>query len=159
MNSYKLLKNRELIPSSDNILFSDKNECCQKCLSGKPNKFCPLYSKCPYVKENTANTVINKFKDFTEVIFYKSNFHVPTGSKVTNMVDRSRKWIKDENGVLSPKSLDSNLEDLIKTITDSRKRSLDNLYGFILCNDWSYFVTVTFKHGKTTKLSDEVVKY
>lgn len=132
---------------------------CEKCLSGKPNPYCPFYSKCPYVKESTGNTIINKFKDFTELVFYRSNFHIPSGTNVSKNVDKTRKWIKDENGLLLPINDNVKLEDLQRTIFDSRKRSLDNAFGFILCNDWNYFVTVTFKHGKHKKLSDEVVKY
>lgn len=159
MNSFEKLKNKELTPLYEDIQFPDENLSCQKCLAGKPNPFCPNYAKCPYVKQQTANTVINKFKDFTEVVFYKSNFHVPSGAKVVTEADRTRKWLKNEKGVLVPKSDDVKIEDLVNTITDSRKRSLDNLFGFVLCNDWQYFVTVTFKHGKTAKLSDDVVKY
>lgn len=132
---------------------------CQSCLHGKVDYHCPHYAKCPYVKDNTANTVINKFKDFTEIVFYKSNFYINSGTDINRDVDRTRKWIKDDNGVLSPKDDNTKLEDLQNTISNSRKRSLDNMYGYVLCNDWQYFVTVTFKHGKNKKLSDEVVKY
>lgn len=133
---------------------------CEECLSGKLNKYCPYYGKCPYVKSETANTIINKFKDFTEIIFYKSNFHVPNGVSINRNIDRSRKWLKDEeSGLLIPRDDGVLLENLQKTINDSRKRALDNLFGYILCNDWNYFVTITFKHGKTKKLSDDVVKY
>lgn len=107
---------------------------------------------------NTANTIINKFKDFEEIIIYKDNFYFPKGSVETS-VDRTRKWLKDEAGVLHPQSENVKIEDLQRTILSSRKRTLDNIYGFILSNDWNYIVTVTFKHGKSKKLSDSVVKY
>lgn len=132
---------------------------CQNCLNGNVDKTCPNYAKCPYKLKNTANTIINRFKDFDEIIFYNENFSIPDGIDVNKDIDRTRKWLKDENGVLHPKDENVKLEDLHRTIFNSRKRSLDNMYGYILCNEWQYFVTVTFKHGKQAKLSDEVVKY
>lgn len=144
---------------SFNPKFERDLERCRRCMQGNVDKGCPFYSKCPYVTHKTANTVINKFKDFTEIVFYKSNFHIPDSCDVGENVDRTRKWIKNEDGVLTPRDDGVLLEDLQKTISNSRKRALDNLYGYILCNDWQYFVTVTFKHGKDKKLSDSVVKY
>lgn len=134
---------------------------CKSCIYGKPNLHCPHYSKCPYVIKNeyTANTIINKFKNFTELIFYKTNFYVPEDCIVNDNVDRTRKWILNENGVLCAKDENVKLEDLNRSLKNSRKRALDNVYGYVLCNDWDYFVTVTFKHGKKKKLSDKVVKY
>lgn len=155
-NDYEIQEVKAQKVYSENLIM------CEKCFSsGIPDSTCPYYEKCPYFKNDIANTIINKFKDFTEVIFYKSNFRIPRckGKKVEHSVDKTRKWLKDNNGVLSPKNDGTKLEDLQNTITSSRKRALDNMFGYILCNEWDYFVTVTFKHGKFKKLSDEVVKY
>lgn len=136
---------------------------CKNCIRHCLFKHCPNFSNCPHAlkwyKEHTANTVINKFEDFTELCFYKSNFRVNKGQVVSDDVDRSRKWIRNENGSLSPKNDSVKIENLLNCLTNSRKRALDNLFGYVLCNKWDYFVTVTFKHGKFKKLSDEVVKY
>ena len=136
---------------------------CEKCIRHCLFKHCSNFSNCPYAlewyKKHTANTVINKFEDFTELCFYKSNFRVNKGQVVSDDVDRSRKWIRNENGSLSPKNDSVKIENLLNCLTNSRKRALDNLFGYVLCNKWDYFVTVTFKHGKNKKLSDEVVKY
>ncbi len=112
------------------------------------------FSKC-----SKGNTIINKFKDFTEYVFYKHTFNVPYGVSVETDVDRTRKWVKSELGVLSPIRDDAKVSDLQRSLMNSRKRALDTAYGYILCNDWQYWVTVTFKHGKTKRLSDDVVKY
>lgn len=141
---------------------------CEKCLERKSYICCPNYNSCPYIqsyiktykKENFANTVMNKFEDFTEVCFYKSDFYVASHiQNVSTDVDRSRKWIKNENGILVPKADSAKIEKLQNCLINSRKRALDNLFGYVLCNKWDYFVTVTFKHGKFKKLSDELVKY
>lgn len=135
---------------------------CQECLKHHSFKLCPNFSKCPYaiawLKEHSANTIINKFEDFTEICFYKSSFLINRDA-VSNDIDRTRKWIKDETGVLTPKNDSIKIESLTNCLTNSRKRALDNLFGYVLCNTWSYFVTITFKHGKHKKLSDDVVKY
>lgn len=136
---------------------------CSNCLKHKNYMTCPNYSTCPiiqnYNKTRYANTIINKFEDFTEICFYKKDFLVKTNQLVSSDIDRSRKWIKNDNGVLIPKDDSATIEKLSKCIFNSRKRALDNLFGYVLCNKWDYFVTVTFKHGKNKKLSDEVVKY
>lgn len=172
MNDFNNEKQKDLIPINEQIdlPFTDLSKQfdnrpirdflkCQNCLNGNVEKSCPNYAKCPYIIRDIANTIINRFKDFDEIVFYKNNFELPNGTDVIKDIDRTRKWIKDETGVLSPIDENIKLEDLKKTLFDSRKRSLDNLYGYVLCNDWQYFVTITFKHGKTKKLSDEVVKY
>ena len=136
---------------------------CENCKKYCLYKYCENFSQCPYAQEwfkkNTANTVINRFEDFDEICFYKSNFRVNTGQIVSDDVDRTRKWLKSENGVLIPKDDSAKIEKLQKCLFDSRKRALDTLFGYVLCNKWDYFVTVTFKHGKHNKLSDEAVKY
>ena len=136
---------------------------CEKCIKRSLYKYCLNFNSCPYaqkwLKENSANTVINKFEDFTEICFYKDNFRVNKDQSVLSDVDRTRKWIKDERGILKPKDDSVRIESLINCISNSRKRALDNLYGYVLCNQWDYFVTITFKHGKNQKLSDDIVKY
>ena len=106
-----------------------------------------------------VNAIINKFEDFTEICFYKRDFFINTKQTVSSSVDRSRKWIRNDKGVLVAKDNLATIEKLSKCILNSRKRALDNLFGYVLCNKWDYFVTVTFKHGKNKKLSDDIVKY
>lgn len=133
-------------------------ESCLIAMANNKCKFCLKYLSCEHVKKNQANVIINQFSDFEEMIVYKHNFCISNGSTVNTKVDRARKWFYNENGILIPKSEDSEVFKLMQTINDSRKRSVDNIYSYALCNDWNYFVTLTFRHGKTQKLSDDIVK-
>ena len=147
----------ELIHEWQDIKDCDKNVCLLS-IQNNRCKFCSKYLNCPFVKKNVANAIINEFSDFKELIVYKQNFSVPNACQVTKNADRTRKWMYNENHVLVSKSEDSQLFKLIDTLKDSRKRSVDNIYSYALCNDWNYFVTLTFRHGKEKKLSDEIVK-
>ncbi len=105
----------------------------------------------------TANTIVSKYPNFTEIVFYNKYFDVPINVIISDKIDRTRKWYYDENGVLQKKRPDSKLGDLFLTIKDSRKRTLDGLYNYVLSNPgWKYWVTLTFKHGETIKLDDSI---
>lgn len=159
---------KELIPTSElnmpkewrdpKKIYIHSAESCLNAISKNACKFCPNYLTCEYVKKNQANTIINEFSDFTELVIYNRNFYINNDSPINTNVDRARKWFYNENHILIPKSEDSELFKLMQTINDSRKRSVDNIYSYSLCNDWNYFVTLTFKHGKEQKLSDDIVK-
>lgn len=131
---------------------------CLNSISKNACKFCPNYFNCNLVKKNQANVIINQFSDFEEMIVYKHNFYINNGATVNVKADRARKWFYSEDGILTPKSEDSEVFKLMQTINDSRKRSVDYIYSYALSNDWNYFITLTFRHGKTQKLSDDLVK-
>ena len=65
---------------------------CSNCLKHKNYMTCPNYSTCPiiqnYNKTRYANTIINKFEDFTEICFYKKDFLVKTNQLVSSDIDR-----------------------------------------------------------------------
>lgn len=105
-----------------------------------------------------ANVVINHFKDFTEVLYYHDEFVVLTDA-VTSNVDRTRKFVYDENGVLNAIDDSVKISDLKRSIENSRTRSLDNLYGYVLSNEWNYFVTLTFSPKKIDTLNRDDVLY
>ena len=113
-----------------------------------------------------VNTIINRFKDFTEVILYKKHFDVMYGSDDYELVDtttgeilikRQRNFI-EQNGVLIPQHDGATLEALEKSLTNSHRRSKDMFLGFAYSNSWDYWCTYTVsvkEHAHT----DEDTKY
>lgn len=116
-----------------------------------------------------GNTIVNKFSEFTEVIIYKRPFDyfvgndvycdLETGEITKRQVDRVRRFIKDENGVLQPLRDSEKIQDIQKSIYNSCKRAKDNFYGYALCNRWRYFITLTFSPEKVDRNDDEELKY
>lgn len=105
-----------------------------------------------------ANTIVSKYPDFTEIMFYNCDFKIVKGVTVEKNIDRRKKWFYDDDGILKKKRPSAQLGDLFLTIEDSRKRTLDMLYNYVLSNPcWKYWVTLTFQHGKTEKLDDSIV--
>ena len=117
---------------------------------------------------HTYNTIINDYPDFREVIFYKDSFKVFRGSDLSidintgevfkKEIDRTRKF-KQINGVLVPTTSSATIDKLSNTIKQSRKRALDNLFGFALSNDWQYFLTLTFSPEFVDRDNEEDIKY
>ncbi|MBQ8749240.1 MAG: hypothetical protein IJZ29_02060 [Clostridia bacterium] len=132
---------------------------CAICIKKKSKNWCcPNYSNCPYI-ENNYNTIINNFKDYTEVIVYKHEFNISGNPNLTD-VDRSRKFGYNEHGQLVPLTADASLSKLQQTLVDSRKRSLDNLFGYALSNEWKYFITLTFDPNEIAdRTSRDCVNY
>lgn len=94
-----------------------------------------------------ANTVINSFQDFTEIIYYKTPFEITQGEKKFQYLDmktgellktissRKRLLIENENGELVPTSDLVCIEQIKNSLKESRRRYLDNFYGYALSND------------------------
>ncbi len=95
-------------------------------------------------KHDYANVVVNKFIDLTELIVYKEPFIVNANEYVDTSIDRTRKFIYNENNILTPINDNVKITQLKQSLKNSRKRALDNVYGYALCNDWNYFITLTF---------------
>ena len=115
------------------------------------------------------NCVINTFDTFVEYVVYNHDFTITTGNCagidletgevfLKNIADRSRKF-EHVNGVLTPVKDFVKIENVKRTLVNSRKRSLDNLFGYVLSNKWDYFFTFTFDPAKVDRDNyDEIVK-
>lgn len=126
---------------------------CMRCKSkNKKDWCCPHYKECPYF-ENKYNTIINQFKNNAEIIVYKYEFCVGSNTDLSD-IDRSRKFEYNDKGVLVSKDPQFSISDLLDTLISSRKRTLDNLYGYALSNDWRYFFTLTFDTNKIKDRTD-----
>ena len=126
---------------------------CIRCKSkNKKDWCCPHYKECPYF-ENKYNVIINQFKDFTECIVYKYEFDLGLNPNLSD-IDRSRKFEYNDKGVLVSKDPNYTISDLLDTLISSRKRTLDNVYGYALCNEWRYFFTLTFDPNKIKDRTD-----
>ena len=115
---------------------------------------------------------VNSFKNFKEIVVYKHKFDVmrgnehmlcvdsETGECSFNSYNRMRKFV-DLDGVLVPKNdnIVAHIDDLQRTLYESRRRALDNVFGYILANDWQYFVTLTFSPDKVDRENDDSCRY
>lgn len=134
---------------------------CDKCLNEKPNFLCPNFLKCQFQKQYKANVVIHDYNDKKEILVFKDAFWQRGSTDINTNVDRTRKFLYDENGVLTPKDEnETSIFGLLNRLKDSRKRSLQNLYSFINANTWDYWLTLTIENtSKVDKYNDEQVKY
>ncbi len=113
-----------------------------------------------------ANTIVNKFKNFIEIVHYKQDFDCTLGRKelIYNQLgekilrERPRAFIKKDGNLLPRDIVD--WDKVAHSNTKSYHRSLDNFYGYIQSNTWKYFVTFTFSPKKVcNRLDDDQVKY
>lgn len=125
------------------------------------------------LKTSFYNCIKNEYDSYTEIVYYKKPFQVTTGNckgidfqtgelllKNSN-IDRTRKFILNENGVLVPKDEETiiKIQDMQNSINNSRSRSLDAIYGYVMSNDWDYFITLTFDKNKIDRDNEEAIKY
>lgn len=122
-------------------------------------------------KQFTKNCVINTFKDFEEVVIYKDSFEVISGNThlysldpetgeiyLKNLVDRSRKF-KEIQGILVPQKDNARIQDLKESMSNARHRALECIYGYVLSNEWKYWITLTFSPAILDRNDDDQVKY
>ena len=135
---------------------------CHHCLTVNPHLGCPCYLTCQHQKKQKANIVIHDYEDKKEVLIFKDAFWQREQTFFSTNFDRTRKFFYDENGVLCPKNIDSvdTILQLLTRLEDSRKRSLQNFYSYVVANDWDYFVTITVKSSEMfNKYDDDDVMY
>lgn len=113
-----------------------------------------------------ANTIVNRYKNFVEIVHYKKDFDCVMGRKefIYNeagekiLHERPRKFIKQGNDLIQNGVVD--WDDVSHTNMKSAHRSLDNFYGYVQSNVWKYFVTFTFSPKKVKdRLDDNQIKY
>ncbi len=111
--------------------------------------------------ENYANAIINDFLNRKEIIVYNQAFNTKAPDYKKD-VDRSRKYFYDEKGRLQKKDITDEEEDfnmLLKRLSRSRRRALDNFLGYAYCNNFKYFITTTFDKTKVDRDNPKAVKY
>ncbi|MCL2228262.1 MAG: hypothetical protein FWC00_01105 [Firmicutes bacterium] len=121
-------------------------------------------------KREQVNTRINRFKFFTEIIYYHEPFDILTGKKDYNWVDTEtgkiisaskRKEITDQEQIDEYASRGEILEidnGFDRSQYESCRRAKDNFYGYALCNDWVYFCTFTIAKSEHDH-DDKATKY
>ena len=123
------------------------------------------------IEKHTYNLITNDFGNYIEIVYYKKPFFAETGNfkgideltgelllKGCN-IDRGRKFEVSENGILKlKKGKKCMMSNINHTIKNSRKRALDNIYGYVLANNWKYFVTLTFSPNFVNRTIDEEIK-
>ena len=135
------------------------NELCNYCLTVKCQTRCPHFLTCPFQKNNKANVVINEYKYTKEILIFKDAFYQRASVDVDNNIDRTRNWVYNDLGLLVPtdKNKEASIFKLLNVLKDSRKRTMQNFYGYARSNDWSYFLTLTFKNKD--RLTESQVEY
>lgn len=130
---------------------------------GEACKYCEHFADCqkaqgkPYRFWAKANTIINNFPDGSfEVIRYKKDFDYMYEAGNLPSKDRVRKMIKDGPYWIPIDGFD--VADIQSSIKNSSKRSKDSMYGYVLANDWQYWVTLTLSPEEADRHDDDAVK-
>jgi len=120
------------------------------------------------LKTDKYNVIKNSFDNMTEIVIYHNGFNVTTGNcsgintETGELLLRGgakRKFINN-NGVLQPTNDNFySIDSLQHTIKNSRKRALDNIFGYALSNKFNYFLTLTFDPSKVDREEDDSCKY
>ena len=104
-----------------------------------------------------VNTKINRFKDFTEFIYYKNPFDVLYGKKEYWLIDTATGKLVSNREIgkirrQQEKQFWGNIleveYDTERALHESSRRAKDNFYGYALCNDWNYFCTFTISKNE-----------
>ena len=135
--------------------------CTQK---GNFCRFCKDYAECqkaqglPYRKWEKANIIINKYPDGSfELTRYKRDFDYMFEAGNLPAVDRVRKMIKEGDYWVPVDGFE--ISDIQASIKSSSKRAKDTLYGYVLANDWEYWITLTFSPDVVNRYDDMAVKH
>lgn len=128
------------------------NSCLYLAFNEKPHdlkqcKHCPHFQTCTMIEHLKMNTTINFYPEFTEIIRYKKCKPLNRGLHF-GKVNRARKWEYNARGVLRAKNDEQTLKSLKQSLEHSRKRTIDNIYAYALCNDFSYWVTLTVESAR-----------
>ena len=121
--------------------------------------------------KETYNTKINKFKHFTEVMYFNEPFEVwygkrdyenvdvETGEKV-GVKELSQAKYEMIERTLGKEYAEAEKERLAeRSQVESRKRAKDTFYGYALCNDWLYFCTFTIAKNDYDSSDDATKVY
>lgn len=130
---------------------------------GKSCMYCKDFAECqktqgkPFRKWEKANTIINNYPDGSfELIRYKHDFDYMYEAGNLPSKDRVRKMIK-EGAYWTP--VDGfDVADIQASIASSSKRSKDTMYGYVLSNDWQYWVSLTLSPKEVDRYDDDAVK-
>lgn len=131
-----------------------------------PNyKFCDMkYYESVWLKTNRnvsfmANTIVNKHIDGKiEICKYDKKFPIVKHLRYNPI--KSRNWFVDDDGLLSPKTKNSNFGGYKNNMSRSSNFALDNVKSLLENNKWDYFITLTFsKEFVNDRFDDKEIKY
>lgn len=63
------------------------------------------------------------------------------------------------NGILAPNKVGATIQKLADSLAKSGARALDMLKGYIQCNEWQYFITLTFSPKQVDREDKKSVNY
>lgn len=129
-------------------------------------KYCPTcesFADCrkarglSYRKWESANVIINTYPDGSmEVIRYKKPFEHLVEAGNLPSADRVRKLIKEGEYWTPVDGFD--ISSIQQSLRNSSKRSQDTMYGYVLSNEWDYWVTLTLSPEVVNRFDDKSVK-
>lgn len=110
--------------------------------------------------KDSKDVIVNRFRNFTNVIQFKRPFLVVKGLTNDSKIDRRRKfkWSEDDSKLEIAKS-GVTFNDLETNLNRSRRRALDNFFGYALSNKWKYFITITFDPLKINRKNRSDIMY
>lgn len=108
-------------------------------------------------KEVIGNTIVNTFRSFKEIVYYKRDFKYFIG--YSDKIDRGRKYYYDADGFLCAHEGEVKIRKLMRSLERSIKRAKDNFYGYAFSNEWQYFITLTVDPKKYGKSDEDRKRY
>jgi hypothetical protein len=131
-------------------------------ITGETNKITVVSNTGDHYK---ANTIVNDFTDFIEIIKYKDEFDYVLDRTEKAYNEQGEKLLKSahprnfftQNGIILPKAF-IDWEKVEHSKNVSLHRSKDNFYAYVLCNKWKYFVTLTFNPKRIDRHNDKHIK-
>ena len=96
---------------------------------------------------------LNEYISSNDKKFYLDEF-----GEIKSFNKNGRNWRFNEEGVLIKNKPNVSLLDLGNTIEKSRKRALDNFLGYAFCNEFNYFITLTFSSNNIDRENENLIK-
>ena len=130
---------------------------------------CPKTGQALFIEKRTgdiydANVIINKFRTYTEIVYYKEPFQYTIGKETKQYNEDGERVLKEnprffieEGGLLIPQR-HFLIKDLQRSIQNSKNRALDNFHGYAQSNKWRYFITLSFSPEYVDRNDDEAIK-
>lgn len=105
-----------------------------------------------------ANCILNKYLDYSELVVYPESF-VCNYEHRENVERDTRRLFKDKNGIYAPNKEGATIQRLADSLAKSGNRALDMIKGYIQCNEWQYFITLTFSPKQVDRKDKKAVNY
>lgn len=108
---------------------------------------------------HNPNCIINKYSDYVELVVYDKEFYCNRQKENVIEIDRTKLFKVNESGILAPNKEGATIQKLADSLAKSSNRALDMVKGYIQCNKWDYFITLTFSPKEVDRTCKKDVNY